>query len=44
MTCDLAYFYKGSMQHDYLECMPLSKLLKINDIAKNIINKQNKGS
>jgi len=44
MTCDLSYFYNGSMSHDYLESMPLSKLIKINKAAQKIISNQNKGS
>jgi len=29
MVCDLAWFYRGGMSHEYLENLPISKLLKI---------------
>lgn len=36
MVCDLAWFYRGGIPHEYLENMPISKLRKIKKASEKL--------
>tara|TARA_R110000744_G_C18970433_1_gene518040 strand:- start:82 stop:246 length:165 start_codon:yes stop_codon:yes gene_type:complete len=36
LICNLAYFYKGSASFEYLESLPIPKLLRLNKEANKI--------
>jgi len=43
MLCDLVWFYRGGMCLEYLENLPLSKLLRIKKAAEKLEARLKKG-